>query len=271
MMIKVAKIKSVGGYRLRATFSDGMAGEFDFSDHRRRRRPYGRTLRDRYFARVFLEDGAPTWPNGFDAARLAAPGNRGGRRAFARCSGLRARQSKAADPARRFVCGKPRAIQTQAPFRCADVQIVSRNLAVIRHSLRRREETSNRPFSTAIRHHRFRRASLPESKTRYHRTRDQRRRDLAAASPVHRARTSPRPLYVAAAVDGGALRIPPLRHQAGLGLPVRRYRGRADDRHLALLSARGPCCRATIFCFYAWSPFRSRCSRAVWRHRTRRK
>jgi hypothetical protein len=26
-------------------------------------------LRDRaYFARVFLEDGAPTWPNGFDAA-----------------------------------------------------------------------------------------------------------------------------------------------------------------------------------------------------------
>src|SRR5438876_11273633 len=30
-MIKEAKIKCLGGYRLRATFSDGMAGEYDFS------------------------------------------------------------------------------------------------------------------------------------------------------------------------------------------------------------------------------------------------
>ncbi len=30
-MIKVAKIKPLGGHRLRATFSDGMAGEYDFS------------------------------------------------------------------------------------------------------------------------------------------------------------------------------------------------------------------------------------------------
>jgi hypothetical protein len=55
-MIKVARIKCLGGHRLRATFSDGMAGEYE-------------PLRDpAFFARVFLEDGAPTWPNGFDVA-----------------------------------------------------------------------------------------------------------------------------------------------------------------------------------------------------------
>jgi hypothetical protein len=30
-MIKVTKIKCLGGHRLRATFSDGMAGDYDFS------------------------------------------------------------------------------------------------------------------------------------------------------------------------------------------------------------------------------------------------
>ena len=30
-MIKIAKIKYLNGHRLRATFSDGMAGEYDFS------------------------------------------------------------------------------------------------------------------------------------------------------------------------------------------------------------------------------------------------
>ena len=69
MMIKVAKIKSLGGYRLRATFSDGMAGEFDFSTIVGGDGPMVEPLRDpAYFARVFLENGAPTWPNGFDAA-----------------------------------------------------------------------------------------------------------------------------------------------------------------------------------------------------------
>ena len=68
-MIKVAKIKCVGGYRLRATFSDGMAGEFDFSVIVDAGGPMVESLRNpSFFARVFLEDGAPTWPNGFDAA-----------------------------------------------------------------------------------------------------------------------------------------------------------------------------------------------------------
>jgi hypothetical protein len=66
-MIKVTKLKHLGGYRLHATFSDGTAGEHDFSALVAETGPMVAPLRDRaYFARVFLEDGAPTWPNGFD-------------------------------------------------------------------------------------------------------------------------------------------------------------------------------------------------------------
>jgi hypothetical protein len=68
-MIKVAKIKCLGGYRVRATFSDGMAGEYDFANVVGQGGPMVEPLRDlAFFARVFLEDGAPTWPNGYDAA-----------------------------------------------------------------------------------------------------------------------------------------------------------------------------------------------------------
>ena len=68
-MIKVTKLKCLGGHRLHATFSDGAAGEHDFSGLVAASGPMGEPLRDpAYFARVFLEDGSPTWPNGFDAA-----------------------------------------------------------------------------------------------------------------------------------------------------------------------------------------------------------
>jgi hypothetical protein len=66
-MIKVTKIKCLGGYRLHAMFSDGTVGEHDFSALVAESGPMVEPLRDpAYFARVFLEDGAPTWPNGFD-------------------------------------------------------------------------------------------------------------------------------------------------------------------------------------------------------------
>jgi len=69
MMIKVAKIKCLGGHRLRATFSGGMAGDYDFSTIVSEGGPMAEPLRDpAFFERVFLEDGAPSWPNGFDAA-----------------------------------------------------------------------------------------------------------------------------------------------------------------------------------------------------------
>jgi len=66
-MIKITKLKRLGGYRLHATFSDGTAGEHDFSALVDEAGPMFKPLRDpAYFACVFLEDGAPTWPNGFD-------------------------------------------------------------------------------------------------------------------------------------------------------------------------------------------------------------
>jgi Protein of unknown function (DUF2442) len=68
MMVEgVIKLKYLGGYRLHVTLSDGTAGEHDFSALVARYGPMGELLRDpAYFARVFLEYGAPTWPNGFD-------------------------------------------------------------------------------------------------------------------------------------------------------------------------------------------------------------
>jgi Protein of unknown function (DUF2442) len=66
-MIKVTKIKYLGDYRLHATFSNGTAGEHNFAALVAGSGPMGQPLRDpAYFARVFLEDGAPTWPNSFD-------------------------------------------------------------------------------------------------------------------------------------------------------------------------------------------------------------
>jgi len=63
-MIKVTKIKPLGGYRLHATFSDGTVSALVAASG-----PMGESLRDpAYFTGVFLEDGAPTWPNGFDVA-----------------------------------------------------------------------------------------------------------------------------------------------------------------------------------------------------------
>jgi hypothetical protein len=66
-MVKVTKLKYLGGHRLHATFSDGTSGEHDFSALVANAGPMSEPLRDpAYFARVFLENGAPTWPNGFD-------------------------------------------------------------------------------------------------------------------------------------------------------------------------------------------------------------
>jgi hypothetical protein len=66
-MNKITKIKWLGGHRLHATFGDGAMGEHDFSALLAESGPMIEPLRDPvYFARVFLEDGAPKWPNSFD-------------------------------------------------------------------------------------------------------------------------------------------------------------------------------------------------------------
>ena len=68
-MIKVSNVQWIGGHRLRLRFSDGTTGEHDFSPLLAESGPMLEPLRDQEFFRsVFLEDGAPTWPNGYDMA-----------------------------------------------------------------------------------------------------------------------------------------------------------------------------------------------------------
>jgi hypothetical protein len=69
MLTKITKLEKLGGYRLRVRFSDGSEGVHDFASMVAEPGPMLVPLRDEaYFARVFLEFGAPTWPNGFDIA-----------------------------------------------------------------------------------------------------------------------------------------------------------------------------------------------------------
>ena len=68
-MIKVVGIEHVRAHELRIRFSDGSFGEHDFSALVNEPGPMLEPLRDAtYFARAFLDFGAPTWPNGFDIA-----------------------------------------------------------------------------------------------------------------------------------------------------------------------------------------------------------
>jgi hypothetical protein len=68
-MIKVVGVEKLGGHRLRIRFSDGASGDHDFTQLAAEPGPMLEPLRDAaYFARVFLDFGALTWPNGFDIA-----------------------------------------------------------------------------------------------------------------------------------------------------------------------------------------------------------
>jgi hypothetical protein len=69
MLTKVTHLERIGAFRLRVRFSDASEGEHDFSTMVNDPGTMLEPLRDEsYFARVFLEFGAPTWPNGFDIA-----------------------------------------------------------------------------------------------------------------------------------------------------------------------------------------------------------
>ena len=69
MLTKVTHLEKLGGFRLRVRFTDGSEGAHDFAAMVKEPGPMIASLRDEtYFARVFLEFGAPTWPNGFDIA-----------------------------------------------------------------------------------------------------------------------------------------------------------------------------------------------------------
>jgi hypothetical protein len=66
-MIDVIGIRRLGGFKLELEFSDGTVGARDFEFLLQRTGPMSAPLKEpAYFRRVFLEDGALTWPNGYD-------------------------------------------------------------------------------------------------------------------------------------------------------------------------------------------------------------
>ena len=66
-MVDVLKLKPLDGRKLWLRFTDGRKGVCDLSDFIEEGGPMVEPLRDAdYFARAFVEMGAPTWPNGFD-------------------------------------------------------------------------------------------------------------------------------------------------------------------------------------------------------------
>ena len=72
MLIKVTELSVLPHYRLRLKFSDGTTGILDCSGIVGRSGQMVQPLRDeKFFARVFIEFGAPTWPNGYDMAPWA--------------------------------------------------------------------------------------------------------------------------------------------------------------------------------------------------------
>jgi hypothetical protein len=71
---EVASLRVSAEFRLALRFRDGLVAELDFSrdvleDHG----PMAAPLRDpEFFARVTIEDGALTWPNGYDIDPVTA-------------------------------------------------------------------------------------------------------------------------------------------------------------------------------------------------------
>jgi hypothetical protein len=66
-MVDVLRVRALDGYRLWLRFTDGSEGVRDLSDLIAEGGPMVEPLKvPDYFARVFVEMGAPTWPSGFD-------------------------------------------------------------------------------------------------------------------------------------------------------------------------------------------------------------
>jgi hypothetical protein len=66
-MVDVLRLKVLDDHRLWFRFSDGNEGVRDFSALLASGGPMVEPLKaPDYFARAFVEMGAPTWPNGFD-------------------------------------------------------------------------------------------------------------------------------------------------------------------------------------------------------------
>ncbi len=71
-MVDVLRVRALDGRRLSLRFSDGAEGEYDCTDLLAKDGPMVQPLKESaFFARVFIEEGAPTWPNGFDLDPIA--------------------------------------------------------------------------------------------------------------------------------------------------------------------------------------------------------
>jgi Protein of unknown function (DUF2442) len=71
-IVKTLKIKRLGRFRLYLYFSDGTEGEWDFAGVIAEGGTMVEPLKKpKYFARVFLQLGVLTWPNGFDLDSIA--------------------------------------------------------------------------------------------------------------------------------------------------------------------------------------------------------
>ena len=67
MLNKIVELKILAPHVLRVTFQDGFSAVHDFGRLINERDNVAVPLADSdYFARVFLEYGALTWPNGYD-------------------------------------------------------------------------------------------------------------------------------------------------------------------------------------------------------------
>ena len=67
MLNEIIKVETLGGFRLGIYFQDGSFGEHDFTDLVKEPGEMREPLRDpAFFARVYLEYGALTWPNSYD-------------------------------------------------------------------------------------------------------------------------------------------------------------------------------------------------------------
>ena len=66
-LVKVSKVRALPPYRLELLFSDGSSGVIDLIEFVEADGPVVEPLRDpKFFGRVFLSMGVPTWPNGCD-------------------------------------------------------------------------------------------------------------------------------------------------------------------------------------------------------------
>lgn len=71
-VVKVVRIEALGDYRLRIWFSNGLEGVRDFADVIAESGAMVVPLREpALFARAFVQNGVPTWPNGFAVDAIA--------------------------------------------------------------------------------------------------------------------------------------------------------------------------------------------------------